>query len=299
MAKHNRTFVLDDTAPPASSKRTGAPTSDDQMPLNVDASSDEEDPLQSTAAKIAPCENSPSNVSVSDRANVASVHSTDAVAAETALPTSLKCCSPAKSELDLAIGECKALKGKVDTIVSKEWSAHSGPTLAASLRFMAAYKAASKDERQSVRQTLKNSAGVRREPNLANVALIGIYMCVEQVGVPLTKTQRSHWSRFAAVVNLAASVPISPSAAGEWLVGKTLTGIVADWREKRGPQGKNERKAVKGSPYPNIAKAKKLKDHAEAMNILKEAFDHAEEKLKMLFIREEAQIAPQPQERFA
>ena len=71
-----------------------------------------------------------------------------------------------------------------------------------------------------------------------------------------------------------------------WIENRNLKESIAFVR------GRKRKGESKPSPYPNIAKAKKLKNHEASAKILKDAYDMAEDELKKLFNCEAAENNP-------
>ena len=76
----------------------------------------------------------------------------------------------------------------------------------------------------------------------------------------------------------AAIEEVSLDGFPAWIEGRNLKESIAFVRAR-----KNYGRKPKAKPYPNIAKAKKLKGHPAAAKILKDALDMAEDELAKLF----------------
>ena len=164
----------------------------------------------------------------------------------------------AKSDLEVAIDQCTALGDKLDMMISEKWAKRATPILQKSLKFLEEYEAAIEAERKAVRKSLKAKSSVSREPNIDNLPLIAVYMCVSCADKAQTKAQRKAWGRFKTVVAVAAAASIKPEMAAEWLEKRTLNGILAEWRGMQKDAGKQDRKppVPKGlKEYTNLAAA--------------------------------------------
>ena len=131
--------------------------------------------------------------------------------------------------------------------------------------------------REELAKQLRMESGGTYAPSRKKPACLAAFVALK----PKTDRHAKLTYESAYFLQHAAIEDISVAAFPAWIEARNLKESVAFVRAR-----KNGGREPKAKPYPNIAKAKKLKQHADSAKILKDALDMAEDELKKLFERE-------------
>lgn len=126
---------------------------------------------------------------------------------------------------------------------------------------------------------LLNDSGGKYTPSAKKPASLAASLALK----PKTEAHKKQTYDAAYYLQHAAIEDVSLDDFAAWIDGRSLKESIAFVRARTKLESSDE---PKQKPYPNIAKAKKLKQHEAAAKILKDAFDMAEDELKKLFDRE-------------
>ena len=122
----------------------------------------------------------------------------------------------------------RAMSGAMEGV---SWSPRARAMLAGALSFLPLYKAADKSARRHHRDRLKQE-GRKHVPYSTNCELMAVHSCIAAT----TVHEQKEWSRFACVVEVAASQGVLPDAADHFLDSRTLNQCVEVARQKDGPK---------------------------------------------------------------